>query len=234
MYAGTSTCPNVSFAIATLSQFMRNPGREHWEAVKCVLRYLKGMSEFGLTLRGMGTGLKVYIDTDWALQPHRHSVSVYVVLLNGRPIAWSAHKQALIALSTAEAKYIALATIAHEVLYLQLLLGELYDIEPVPTPIYCNNQAAIALASNGKFQSCTKHIDLRYHFIRSHIKNGTFTLIYCPSEDNIADALTKLLACLHMQKLRMLMSLEDCTRGEVSKSKCLKASGHEGAGMSAA
>lgn len=154
-------------------------------------------------------------------------MSGYVVLLNGRPVAWSARKQPLIALSTAEAEYIALTTVARKVLYLQLLLQELYREEPVPTPIYCDNQAAIALASNSKFQSHTKHINLRYHFIWSHVKNGTFSLVYCPSEDNIADALTKPLACPCMQKLRMMMSLEDCARGGVLKSEVLKAPGEE-------
>jgi hypothetical protein len=72
-------------------------------------------------------------------------------------------KQPLITLSTAETKYIALTTVVHEVLYLQLLLNELYAISNLPTLIYCNNQAAIALASNGKFQLHMKHIDLRYY-----------------------------------------------------------------------
>jgi hypothetical protein len=215
MYAGTSTRPDVAFAIATLSQFMRNPGREHWEATKRVLRYLKATSEFGLTLGGTNGGLEAYVDADWASQAHRHSMSGYIVLLNGGPVAWSARKQPIIALSTAEAEYIALTTVAREVLYLQLLLEELYCIEHIPTPIYCDNQAAIALASNGKFQSRTKHIDLRYHFVRSHVKNGTFTLSYCPSDDNIADAFTKALPRPRLQKLRMLMALEDCARGGV-------------------
>lgn len=70
MYAGTSTRPDISFAIATLSQYMRNMGREHWEAVKRVLRYLKGTSGFGLTLGGTEARLEAYVDTDWASQAH--------------------------------------------------------------------------------------------------------------------------------------------------------------------
>jgi hypothetical protein len=80
--------------------------------------------------------------------------------------------------------------------------------------VFCDNQAAIALASNGKFQSRTKHIDLRYHFVRSHVKNGTFKLFYCPSEDNIADAFTKALPRPRLQKLRTMMSVA-CARGGV-------------------
>lgn len=130
-----------------------------------------------LTLGTTDEGLVAYVDADWALQPHRHSMSGYaVVMLNGGPVAWSTRKQPIIALSTAEAKYIALTSIAREVLYLQLLLNEPYHVTELPTPIQCDNQAAIALASNNKFQSRTKHTDLRYHFVRTNVKNGSFTL----------------------------------------------------------
>jgi len=214
MYAATSTRPDIAFPVATLSQFMRNPGRPHWEATKRALRYLKGTGDFELTLGSMDGGLEAFVDADWASQPHRHSMSGYVVLLNGGPVAWSARKQPLIALSTAEAEYIALTSVIRELLYLRLLLGELYDPVPNPIPVFCDNQAAIALASNGKFQSRTKHIDLRYHFVRSHVKNGTFKLFYCPSEDNIADAFTKALPRPRLQKLRTMMSVA-CARGGV-------------------
>jgi hypothetical protein len=215
MYAATSTRPDIAFAVATLSQFMRNPGTTHWEACKRVMRYLKGTADFALTLGSSDGGLEAYVDADWVSQPHRHSMSGYVVLLNGGPVAWSARKQSLIALSTAEAEYIALTTVTREILYLQLLLDELYDIPSVPTPVHCDNQAAISLASNNKFHSRTKHIDLRFHFVRSHIKNGTFDLKYCPTDDNLADAFTKALARPRLQRLRTLMSV-DSARGGVS------------------
>lgn len=215
MYAATSTRPDISFAVSTLSQFMQNPGQAHWEASKRVMRYLKGTADLQLTLGNTDAGLEAYVDADWASQPHRHSMSGYVVLLNGGPVAWSARKQPLIALSTAEAEYIALTTVARELLYLQLLIEELYSELPLPTPIHCDNQSAIALASKPKFQARTKHIDIRFHFVRQHIKNGTFSLLYCPTDDNIADAFTKALPRPRLQKLRMLMALEDCARGGV-------------------
>lgn len=83
-----------------------------------MLRYFKGTSTYELTLGGTEGGLEVYVDADWASQAHRHSMSGYLVLLNGGPVVWSMHKQPLIALSMAEAKYIALMTVAYEVLYL--------------------------------------------------------------------------------------------------------------------
>jgi hypothetical protein len=141
-------------------------------------------------------------------------MSGYIMLLNGGPISWSARKQPLITLSTAEAEYIALTSVIRELLYLQLLIAELYSPPSLPIPIYCDNQVAIALASNGNFQSRTKHINLQYHFIYSHIRSGTFKLYYCPSKDNVADSFTKASAHTRLQKLRSQMSLA-CAQGRV-------------------
>jgi hypothetical protein len=107
MYAATSTCLDITFAVSILSQFMRNPGQVHWKATKEVIRYLKGTANVRLTLGAEEQGLEAYVDSDWASQPHRHSMSGYTVFLHGAPVAWSSWKQTLITLSTAEAKYIA-------------------------------------------------------------------------------------------------------------------------------
>ena len=213
MYAATSTRPDITFALAILSQFMRNPGRTHWEAAKHAMRYLKGSANLGLTLGTSDTILEAYVDADWASQPHRYSMSGYVILLHGGPVAWSTRKQSIIALSTAEAEYIALMAVAREVLYLQALLGELYEPVNLPTPINCDNQSAIALASNGKFHARTKHIDIRFHFVRDCVKNGIFELVYCPTEENVADIFTKPLSRPRHQKLRAMLSLGSARGG---------------------
>jgi len=218
MYAATSTCPDIAFPVATLSQFMHNPGRPHWEATKRALHYLKGTGDFELMLGSTDGGLEAFVDANWASQPHRYSMSRYVVLLNGGPVAWSAWKQPLISLLTAEVEYIALTSVIRELLYLQLLIGELYKPVPHPIPVFCDNQATIVLASNGKFQSCTKHIDLQYHFICSHVSNGIFKLFYCPSKENVADAFMKALPRPCLQKLRTMMSVA-CARGGVLESE---------------
>jgi hypothetical protein len=193
MYAATSTRPDIAFPITILSQFMRNLGQIHWEAVKDVIRYLKGTADLTLMLGGSVNSLEAYVDADWASQPHRHSMSGYTVLLHSSPVAWSARKQSIIALSTAEVEYIALTAVVRKILYLQALIAELYEPIAPPIPIYCNNQGAIALASNNKFHACTKHIDLRYHYVHSLVWSGILNIQYCPTEDNIADAFTKAL-----------------------------------------
>jgi hypothetical protein len=225
MYAVTSTRPNIVFAIAILSQFMCNPGRVHWEVAKRTMCYLKGTAEYGITLGGMDEGLEAYIDADWVSQPHHHSMSGYVIMLHGGPVAWSSKKQPIIALSTAESEYIALTADMREILYLQLLLKELYDEMHTSTPIHCNNQSAIALALNNKFHAHTKHINICYHFVRAHVKNSTFELRYCPTEDNVADIFTKPLPRPRFQKLRTMMTLSPA-QGGVLKSEDLEVSDH--------
>jgi hypothetical protein len=119
-------------------------GQIHWEAVKDVIRYLKGTADLTLMLGGSVNGLEAYVDADWASQPHRHSMLGYTVLLHSSPVAWSIWKQSIIALSTAEAEYIALTAVVHEILYLQALIVELYechesDVPPFLFP-YLHNQ----------------------------------------------------------------------------------------------
>jgi hypothetical protein len=201
MYAATCTRPDIAFAVSIVSQFMHNPARTHWEAAKDVMHYLKGKANVRLTLGAESQGFEAYVDSDWASQTHRHLMSGYTVLLHSAPVAWSACKQSLIALSMAEAEYIALTAVAQEVLYLQSLLTELHEPVTLPIPIYCDNQGAITLASNHKFHAHTKHIDLRYHFICAQVTAGIFDFQYCPTVENIADTFTKALPRPRLEKL---------------------------------
>jgi hypothetical protein len=180
---------------------MQNPGRIHWEVVKDVIRYLKGTVDLTLTLGGSDKGLEAYADANWASQPHRHLMSGYTVLLHSSPVAWSARKQTIIALSTAEVEYIALTAVMCEILYLQALIVELYEPVISPIPVYCDNQGAIALTTNNKFHAHTKHIDIRYHYVQSMVRSGLLDLQYCPTEDNIADIFTKALPRPRLTKM---------------------------------
>jgi hypothetical protein len=98
-------------------------------------------------------------------------------------------------------------------LYLRSLLTELYEEVTLPIPIYCDNQGAIALASNHKFHARTKHVDLRYHFIRKQVSEGIFDLQYCPTEENIADAFTKALPRPRLEKLRAALKISTARGG---------------------
>jgi hypothetical protein len=172
---------------------MWNLGWNHCEAVKDVIRYLKGTVDLTLTLGGSDKGLKAYANADWASQPHRHLMSSYTVLLHSSPVAWSTRKQTIIALSTAKAEYIALTMVMHKILYFQALIAELYEPVIPPILVYCDNQGALALATNNKFHAHTKHINIQYHYVRYMVRSVLLDLQYCPMEDNIADIFTKAL-----------------------------------------
>jgi hypothetical protein len=92
--------------------------------------------------------------------------------------------------------------VMRKILYLQALIAELYELIIPPIPVYCDNQGALALATNNKFHAHTKHINIQYHYFRSLVWSGLLDLQYCPTEDNIADIFTKALPRLRLRKLR--------------------------------
>jgi hypothetical protein len=207
MYAALATRPDISFVTSTLGQFMHNPGKTHWEAAKRVLRYLKGTRELELVLGSTKNGLTPYTDADHASQEHRHSIMGYAVLIDGGAISWSSKKQPIVALSTTEAEYIAAAHATKEVIWIRTFLAEITRPLTEPTMLLCDNQSAIALTQSTQFHARTKHIDIRYHFIREAVSGGVIELEYCPTNDMVADALTKPLARAKLGRFTEMLGL---------------------------
>ena len=194
MYASVATHrPNITFTVPTLSQFLNNPGEAHWDAVKHVFRYLAGMKGFALMFGTEWHDLVGYMDADRASQEHRRAVLGSAFLIDGGTISWSSHKQELVMLSTAEAEYVAAAHVAKEGIWLHLLLSKLSPPIPKTTTLHCDNQAACKLATTNNYHARTKHIDIRYHFIRQTVEDGTFNIVYCPTDNMVADTLMKVL-----------------------------------------
>jgi hypothetical protein len=191
MYAAVATRPDIAFAVSTLSQFLDNPGEAHWDAVKRVFRYLSGTANLALTYGGERHDLLGYTDADGATQEHRRAISGHAFLIDGGAVSWSSRKQELVTLSTAEAEYVAATHAAKEGIWLRRLLSELFPPAPPTTTLHCNNQAACKLATTDNFHARTKHIDIRYHFILQVIEDGSLNIVYCPTDDMIADTLTK-------------------------------------------
>ena len=193
MYAAVATRPDIAFAVSTLSQFLENPGEAHWEAVKRVFRYLAGTKELALTYGGEHFDLLGYTDADGASQEHRHAISGHAFLVDGGAVSWSSRKQELVTLSTAEAEYVAATHAAKEAIWLRRLVGDLFPFLLTRTILYCDNQAALKLAMDDNYHARTKHISIRYHFIREVAASGVLKLVYCPTDDMTADILTKAL-----------------------------------------
>jgi len=119
MYASIATRPDISFVVATLSQFLDNPSEIHWEAVKHIIRYLSGTRDFAVTYGDERHNLLGYSDADGATQEHRHAISGYAFLIDSGAVLWRSRKQELITLSTAKSEYVAATHAAKEALWLR-------------------------------------------------------------------------------------------------------------------
>jgi hypothetical protein len=198
MYAMVCTRPDLAYPLSVLSRYVAS-GRytdSHWEAAKRVLRYIRGTLSEGLTLGGPHPiSLQVYCDASWVDdQSDRRSTQGYGCTIGGGLISWRATRSSSVALSSCEAELYALTMAAQELKWLCTLLEELGHPQKTPT-IWCDNQSTIALVKDaGVFHSRTKHIDLRYHYIREMLERGQLQIKHVASEDNVADIFTKSLS----------------------------------------
>jgi hypothetical protein len=148
------TRPDIVFQVGILSQFVQNPGKPHWEALKRAIIYLNTTKDLWLTLGGKGNENPiVFTDADWASQADRHSISGYAMKIGVGAVTWSSKKQPVIALSSTESEYIGQTHSLKEILWVREFLGELTTKFSCPTPLYSDNQGAIALAKNNKFHA---------------------------------------------------------------------------------
>jgi len=198
LYAALHTRPDIAFAVNQLSMFVENPGPAHWEAVKRVFAYLRGTTDLGITLSAPTSTstpyLKITAYCDAAFANHvdtRRSTSGYIVFINGSPVSWKSKLQSVVALSSTEAEYISLAECAKEVLWNDALLKELNILDILDITILEDNMGAIKLSENPTLHQRSKHIDVKYHFIRQHLASGDFNVHYIETSKQLADQLTK-------------------------------------------
>ena len=111
--------------------------------------------------------------------------------MGGGAISWSSRKQHIVMLSSTEAKYVVQTHAAKEALWLRSFIGEIRGTCRESMSINCDNQGAITLSKDNKFHAWTKHIDIRYHFIRKAVEDGKIQVEYIPTDDNVVDIFTK-------------------------------------------
>ena len=191
----THTRPDISFAVSIVSQFLSNPSEVHMEAVHRILRYIKKDPGRGLMFtKSPKRDLEVYTDADWAGSPiDRKSTSGLCSYVWGNLVTWRSKKQQVVARSSAEAEFRALAQGICEGIWLRRLLGELQVTYYGPIKMMCDNQSAIAIAKNPVHHDRTKHIEVDRHFIYEKIEDKTISMTYVPSRFQTADILTKAL-----------------------------------------
>ncbi|GJU84542.1 putative RNA-directed DNA polymerase [Tanacetum coccineum] len=203
MYAMVCTRPDLAHAVGVVSRFLSNPGKKHWEAVKWIFRYLRGTSKLGITFGNGKPMLVGYTDSDLAgNKDNMKSTSGYLMTFAGGAVSWQSRLQKCVALSTTEAEYVAATEACKELLWLKRFLQEL-GFKQQRYAVLCDNQSTIHLAKNSMFHKRTKHIDIRYHWIRDAIEDGMFELNKVHTDDNASDMLTKAVA---REKLKICSS----------------------------
>lgn len=200
----TATRPDIMFAVSILSRFMHCASEMHLRAAKRILRYIKGTVDYGVKFE-MCQNFKLYgfSDSDWAGSfDDMKSTSGYCFSLGSGIFSWSSKKQEIVAQSTAEAEFIAATAAANQVLWLKKIMCDLHMEQKNDTEIFVDNQAAIAISNNPVFHGKTKHFNIKLYFLREVQQNGEVTLVYCKSEEQLADLFTKSLPANMFEYLR--------------------------------
>ena len=204
MYAMVCTRSDIAHAMGVVSRYMSNLGKQHWVAVKWILRYIKGTLDHALCFGNTEEVMTGFVDADIPGDlDGRKSTTGYIFTFAGAAISWVPRLQKVVALSTTEAEYIAATEACKELIWLQRLMGEL-GTEQGSFKLFCDSQSVIHLAKNAAFHSRTKHIDLRYHIISQVLEEGQVQLEKISTEENPTDMMTK---SLSRDKLKLCASL---------------------------
>lgn len=210
LFLATNSRPDIAASVAILSQRVQQPRDVDMNEVKRVVKYLAGTQHLKLQLsvNNCKENLFAFSDSDWAEnRQDRKSHSGMISFVNGGAVMWSCKKQPVVAMSSAEAEYVALSETCKEMIWINRMAKHFEIKTPVQIPIYSDSQSAIAMVDKNNFSHRTKHIDTRYHFIKDLAEKKVIKLNYHPTATNIADMLTKPLGGNKIQELRNLAAL---------------------------
>ena len=206
----TASRPDIMFSVCLCARYQSCPKESHLVAVKRIMKYLKGTTNVGLWYpKGSTCSLYGYTDSDFAgCKLERKSTSGTCHILGNALVSWSCKKQACVALSTAEAEYIAAGSCCAQILWLKQQLHD-YGIKLGCISIKCDNTSAINLTKNPVMHSRTKHIDIRHHFLRDHVLKNDVKLDFVDTSAQLADIFTKPLPKESFFKIRLELGILD-------------------------
>ncbi|XP_028556557.1 uncharacterized protein LOC114581179 [Dendrobium catenatum] len=209
----THTRPDIMYSVGIVSRFMETPNSEHLAAVKRILRYVKGTTEYGLVYPKRQTegGLIGFSDSDHAGDiDDRKSTTGMVYFWGPHVISWASQKQKIVALSSCEAEYVAITSAACQGIWLSRLLSELKGEAEKTVKLLVDNKSAIAMSKNPVYHGRSKHIDTRYYFIRSCIEKKQIEVDYIRTEEQLADIFTKSLGRMKFIEMIKNIGLKSC------------------------
>ena len=189
MYLSVATHPDISYAVSRLSSFLDCYCLDHWEATVCILHYLKGTRQYALTPGGRNPlSLIGYSDSDYAnCVDTSCSIGSYCFTLGSGVISWSSKKQSTVTDSSCYANYITLHNTSHKIVFLRQLLDSLHFLPSGPAHLYCDNDTVSHLSKDHVWHSHTKHIWVKYHYMRELVLAGDVTIQCVGSKDNTSD-----------------------------------------------
>ena len=196
LWLAINTRPDIAYAVGQVAKFCERPTVDHWTAVKHIFRYLKGTQSYGIHLSrnvdclDKEVKLTVYSDADWAGEETRRSTGGYLVFAQGL-ISWKCAILRIICLSSMESEIVFYSRSCREIAWLLKLYTTLGIKVDLPVPVKGDNQAAIKASENERVSDKTKHIAIANMYVRQAVKEGTVKVTYVPSEENLADILTK-------------------------------------------
>jgi hypothetical protein len=181
----------------------------HMMAAKRILRYIRATTDLGVFYRkGCEDEMLAYTDSDYAGDlDDRKSTSGYVFMLSGGAVAWSSKKQPVVTLSTTEAEFVAAASCACQCIWLQQILKQIGGTERKCVKVLCDNSSTIKLAKNPVLHGRSKHIDVRFHFLRNLTKDEVIDIEHCGTNEQLADIMTKPLRLELFEKFRAALGV---------------------------
>ena len=189
----TATRLDLMFVVSLISRFMACPTQQHFATAKKVLRYLKGTVDYGVFYRKGGVSdLNEFTDSNYAKDmENSKSTSGYVFMMSGGAVAWSSRKQPIVTLSTTEAEFVAARACACQAVWMRRILKEIGHSQIEGTKLMCDNTSTIKLSKSLVPRERSKHIRVRFHFLRDLTKERIVNLLFCGTPNQLANLLTK-------------------------------------------